>query len=98
MTARVPLIRTRLSVMMFLQFLLWASWYVPIGGYMNSVLKFTGSQVGWIYATTAIGAIIAPMFVGFIAIGCLRRAVLAVLHLLGGDVLWIASRQTEFLG
>lgn len=97
MSARVPLIRTRLSVMMFLQFLLWASWYVPIGGYMNSALKFTGSQIGWIYATTAIGAIISPMFVGFIADRLFAtERVLAVLHLIGGVCLLAASRQTEF--
>ena len=40
MSAGVPYIRTRLSAMMFLEFMLWASWYVPIGGYMNSVLFF----------------------------------------------------------
>ncbi len=41
--------------------------------------------------------IVAPRRVRrVIAIGFLRRAVLAVLHLLGGDVLLIASRQTEF--
>lgn len=97
MSSRAPLIRTRLSVMMFLEFLLWASWYVPIGGYMNSVLKFTGPQIGWIYATTAIGAILSPMFVGFIADRLFAtERVLAVLHLIGAACLYLASQQTEF--
>ena len=65
MGSGVPMIRVRLSAMMFLEFFLWASWYVPIGGYMNSTLGFTGSQIGWIYTTTALGAMIAPMFVGY---------------------------------
>jgi len=97
MSSRAPLIRTRLSVMMFLQFMLWGSWYVPIGGYMNSVLKFSGPQIGWIYATTAIGAILSPMFVGFVADRLFAtERVLAVLHLIGAGCLFAASRQTEF--
>ncbi|MCH5377234.1 MAG: MFS transporter, partial [Planctomycetes bacterium] len=99
MANAIPLIRTRLSIMMFLEFLLWASWYVPVGGYMNSVLGFTGTQIGWIYATTAIGAIISPMFVGYIADRLFAtERVLAVLHLIGAVCLFLASRQTEFSG
>jgi nucleoside transporter len=99
MASGIPLIRTRLSIMMFFEFLLWSSWYVPIGGYMNSVLGFTGPQIGWIYATTAIGAIISPMFIGYIADRLFAtERVLAVLHLLGAVCLFLASRQTEFPG
>jgi nucleoside transporter len=98
MGATVPLVRIRLSVMMFLQFMLWASWYVPIGGYMNDVLKFTGPQIGWIYATTAIGAILSPMFVGYIADRLFAtERVLAVLHLVGGVCLFLASQQKAFI-
>jgi len=67
MAAAVTGLRLRLLAMMFLEFFVWASWYVPIGGYMNSTLHFTGGQIGWIYTTTALGAIIAPLFVGFVA-------------------------------
>jgi nucleoside transporter len=83
--------------MMFLEFFLWASWYVPIGGYMNSTLGFTGSQIGWIYTTTALGAIIAPLFVGYIADRLFAtERVLGVLHLLGGVCLFLAAGQTTF--
>jgi nucleoside transporter len=99
MASGIPLIRTRLSIMMFLEFLLWSAWYVPIGGYMNSVLGFTGPQIGWIYATTAIGAILSPMFVGYIADRLFAtERVLSVLHLIGAVCLFMASRQTEFSG
>ena len=57
MASAHPWIRTRLWVMMFLEFLLWGSWYVAVGGYMNGTLRFSGAEIGWIYATTAIGAI-----------------------------------------
>lgn len=93
-----PLIRTRLSAMMFLEFFLWASWYVPIGGYMGATLGFTGSQIGWIYATTAIGAMISPIFIGFIADRLFAtERVLGVLHLIGAACLFAASQQTEFV-
>ncbi len=90
-------IRIRLSVMMFLEFLIWASWYVPIGGYMNSTLHFSGGEIGWIYTTTALGAIIAPLFVGFVADRFFpTQVVLGVLHLLGAVCLFLASFQSTF--
>lgn len=99
MASGIPLIRTRLSIMMFFEFLLWSAWYVPIGGYMNSVLGFTGPQIGWIYATTAIGAILSPMFVGYIADRLFAtERVLAVLHWIGAVCLFLASQQTQFPG
>ncbi len=97
MSASVPYIRSRLSVMMFLEFMLWASWYVPIGGYMNGVLHFDGWQIGLIMATTAIGAIVSPMFVGYVADRLFAtERILAVLHLLGGACLLLSSRATTF--
>jgi nucleoside transporter len=93
-----PLIRTRLSVMMFIEFFLWASWYVPLGGYANDTLKLSGGQIGWLYATTAIAAMISPMFVGYVADRLFStERVLAVLHLIGGVCLFLAAEQETFL-
>jgi len=93
------LIRTRLSAMMFLQFFLWASWCVPIGGYMTTTLHFTGSQIGWIFSTMALAAIISPLFVGLVADRLFStERVLFVLHLLGGVCLCWAAEQTQFGG
>jgi len=92
-----PLVRTRLSAMMFLEFFIWGSWGVAITGYGNS-LNFTGSQLGWLGAVAAIGAIISPLFVGLIADRFFAaQKVLGVLHLLGGACLIAAGFQTEFL-
>jgi nucleoside transporter len=97
MSNGLPMIRVRLSAMMFLEFFLWASWYVPIGGYMNSTLGFTGPEIGWIYTTTAIGAIISPLFVGFIADRFFAtERVLGVLHLVGAVCLFLAAEQESF--
>jgi nucleoside transporter len=89
--------RVRLSVMMFLQYFIWAAWYVTLGTWLASSLHLTGQQIGWAAGTTAIGAIVAPFFVGLIADKLFAtQRVLAVLHLVGAVLLYLASRQSTF--
>ncbi len=98
MASAHPWIRMRLWVMMLLEFMLWGAWYVPVGGYLNGVLRFTGPQIGWIYATTALGAIFSPMFVGYVADRLFAtERVLAVLHWIGGACLIASAFQTSFM-
>ena len=79
--------RTRLSVMMFLQYFVWGSWAVSAGGYMGKVLQFSGQSIGLIYSTTAIGAIFAPLFVGYVADRLFAtERILATLHIVGGAI------------
>jgi nucleoside transporter len=99
MNSAHPWIRTRLSIMMFLEFFLWASWLAPIGGYMTKTLHLTGSQVGWVFSATALAAIISPLFVGFIADRLFAtERVLCVLHLIGGTCLCLSATQMNFPG
>ncbi len=91
------LLRVRLSVMMFLQFFVWACWMVPIGTYGPEALGLTGAHMGWIFSTTAIAAIISPLFVGFVADRLFAtEKVLCVLHLVGGICLFLAGLQGRF--
>lgn len=93
-----PLVRTRLSIMMFLEFFVWGSWGLAIFGYANSTLKFSGSQIGWLGAVTAIGAIVSLM-IGPIADRLFpAQRVLGALHVLGGVCLLLAGQQTSFIG
>ncbi|MBX3402271.1 MAG: MFS transporter [Phycisphaeraceae bacterium] len=76
----------RLSVMMFLQFFVWGSWYVSMTGWMNAA--GLGPLVGWAYTVGPIAAIVSPFFVGMIADRFFpTQIVLAVLHVLGGAVM-----------
>jgi nucleoside transporter len=90
-------LRLRLSVMMFLQYFVWGAWGVVLGTFLSSLptnggLNFPGGYVGLIFGTSAIGAMISPVFVGLFADRLFAtEKVLAVLHLAGAALLgWAA--------
>lgn len=90
-------INARLSVMMFLQYFVWGSWYVTLGTWLAGSLSFSGRQIGWTAGTTAVGALLSPFFVGLIADRWFAtQKLLGVLHLVGAALLGLTSRQTHF--
>ena len=83
--------RTMLSVMMFLQFFIWGSWYVTMGTYLFKI-GFQGLDIGNAYSTMNWGAVLAPFFVGMIADRFFSaQKVLGVMHLAGAAMLFYAS-------
>jgi nucleoside transporter len=90
-------LRLKLSVMMFLQYAVWGAWAVSMGTYCGATLKFEGIQIGSIYSTTAIAAMISPLFMGIVADRLFAtEKVIAVLHLVGGGLLLYAANLTDF--
>ena len=89
--------RFQLSSLMFLQYFIWGAWYVTIGTYMLNSLQFEGIQVGLVYGTFAISAMISPFFVGLIADKFFAtEKVLGTLHILGALLLYVASTAKSF--
>ena len=90
-------VRARLSTMLFLEYFIWGAWYVTVATWLTATLHLSGERVGLIAGATAVGAMIAPFFVGMVADKFFAtQKVLAVLHLLGAALLLLASLQTSF--
>jgi nucleoside transporter len=83
---KVRCVYPRLQLAYLLQFAIWGSWSVALGGYLNG--KMSGPHIGYLFMAIPLGAIIAPMFIGPIADRYFSaQKVLALLHLIGGAAL-----------
>ncbi|MFH1746838.1 MAG: MFS transporter [Planctomycetota bacterium] len=90
------LLTTRLSIMMFLQFAIWGAWAVLIAKHMSN-LGFSGTQINYVYLTTAVGAMLSPLIAGWIADRFMPNQVFTgIVHLLGAVFLFVAWKQTQF--
>ncbi|MCG8331613.1 MAG: MFS transporter, partial [Chitinophagales bacterium] len=82
----------KLSTLFFLQFFLWGSWYVTLGTYLLETVGFDGREVGLVYGTTAIAAVVSPFLLGLLADRFYNTEhLLSFLHLLGGGVMFALS-------
>jgi nucleoside transporter len=88
-------LRIKLSIMMFLQFGIWGSWFVVFYPYLTN-LKFTDAQAGTLIGNMALGAIISTLFVGIIADRLMRsELVMAICHLAGAGMLYLIAQTQD---
>ena len=90
-----PLVRLKLSVMMFIEYFIWGVWFVTMGIYLTKI-GFQGTEVGNAYSTMAWGAIASSFFVSLVADRYFAAEKLTgFLHILGGCTMYAVSRITD---
>jgi nucleoside transporter len=91
-------VKTRLGAMMFVQYVIWGAWYVTLNTYLTKTLKFSGTEAGAVFGTTALASLVAPFLVGLIADRLFAtERVLAALYALCGVFLLVATQMTSFV-
>jgi nucleoside transporter len=91
------MIKTRLCAMMFIQYIIWGSWYVTLNTYLTSALGFSGTQAGAAFGTTAVASLVAPFFVGLVADRFFAtERVLAVLYATSAVLIFLVTQVTTF--
>ncbi|MBN2481318.1 MAG: nucleoside permease [Bacteroidales bacterium] len=90
-------IRLQLSMLMFLQYFVWGTWYVTISTYLTNTLNFRPVEVGLVFGTFSIAAMISPFFVGLVADKFFAsEKVLGFLHILGAILLFATTYIKSF--
>ena len=91
------MVKTRLGVMMFVQYIIWGAWYVTLNTYLTSTLGFTGTQAGAAFGTTALASLVAPFFVGLVADRFFAtERVMATLYAVSAVLLVLVTQATTF--
>ncbi|MCH8829638.1 MAG: MFS transporter [Planctomycetes bacterium] len=81
-------ISVRLSIMMFLQFFIWGSWYVTAPSFLSTI-GFTSGDFTWTYSVGPIAGILSPFIVGMIADRFFAtERVLGVMHILAAAAMF----------
>ncbi len=92
-------IKSRLTVLNFLQFFIWGSYLTSLGGYLYATLQFQGAEIGKIFLTLGIASIFTPALLGIIADRWLNaEKLLGLCHLVGAGMLFYASTVTTSNG
>jgi len=89
-----PLIRLKLSFMMFLEFFIWGAWFVTLGTFLGRTLNAGGLDIANVFSTQSWGAIIAPFIVGIIADRYFNaERIFGILHLVGAALMFQLYRS-----
>jgi nucleoside transporter len=91
-----PIVFTKLSVMMFLEYFVWGAWYVTMPTYMTEFLHSSAGQIGAAYGALAIATMISPFFIGMVADKYFAaQRIMAVFHIVGAVLLYFTTEITN---
>lgn len=92
-------VKIRLSLMMFLEFFVWGSWYVTMGTFLGNNLQAKDQDISLAFSAQSFGAIIAPFIVGLIADRYFHaQRILGAIHLAGAGLMYLLYSATDFSG
>ncbi|MCH2161808.1 MAG: MFS transporter [Phycisphaerales bacterium] len=97
-TAAAPqAVKTRLSLMMFLQYAIWGAWLPILYPFLLGYRDFDLSQTGLCLAAGAVGAIFGPFIAGQLADRMFStEKLLAISHLFGAGLVLLLSMAESF--
>ena len=82
-------LKFRLTVMSFLQFMIWGAWLITIGVYWFETRQWGGTEFGAVFSTLGIASIFMPALFGIIADKWVNAEKLyGILHLLSGAAMF----------
>jgi len=90
-------IKSRLTILSFLQFFVWGIWLISLGGYMfgnfnTPIDNYLGVKIGNTYGTMGWASLFMPALIGILADKYIRAEILlAICHLFAGLGLFYAS-------
>lgn len=89
-------ISNRLKIMLFFQYFIWGSWLVTFGSYMSHTLHFSGTEIGLVFSSKGLAALIMPCIIGIIADKFLQPKYLFMLcHTICAIALFYAASITQ---
>lgn len=82
-------IKSRITIMNFLQFFIWGAWLITIGGYWFQNRQWSGTEFGVIFSTMGIASLFMPAIAGIIADRWVNaEKLLGIFHIAGAIVLY----------
>lgn len=89
-------LKFRLTVMSFLQFMIWGAWLITIGVFWFENRKWGGAEFGAIFSTLGIASVFMPAIFGIIADKWVNAEKLyGILHILSGIAIFSLTRVQD---
>lgn len=89
-------LKTRLTMMSFLQFFVWGAWLITIANFWFGTKGWDGTQFGLVFATMGFASIFMPTLTGIIADRWVNAEKLyGILHILYGITLFSLTTVTD---
>lgn len=94
---RPSALKSRLSVMMFLQYAIWGAWLPLLWAFLSNHRGFTPDQIADMFMVGAVGSIFAPFIAGQIADRWFStEKYLGISHILGAVLVWQLATLTSY--